>query len=69
MTIIHSRMPIILAAKDYGQWLQPDQSKESMLALLANDSAYDDMEATPISKFVNNPRHNGPECIEPVSLS
>ncbi len=65
---IHSRMPVILEPKDYERWLQPNHAKESVLALLANDSAYDDMEAIPVSNFVNNPRHNGPECIEPVSL-
>jgi putative SOS response-associated peptidase YedK len=69
MKSIHSRMPVILEPKDYEQWLQPNQPRESMLALLANDSAYDDMEAIPVSNFVNNPRHNDPECIKPVSLA
>ena len=68
MQNIHSRMPIILEPKDYEQWLQPNQSKETLLALLANNSAYDEMEAMPVSNFVNNPRHKGPECIEPVLL-
>jgi putative SOS response-associated peptidase YedK len=66
MQNIHSRMPVILAPKDYEQWLQPNQPKQSMLALLANDSAYDEMEANAISNFANNPRHNAPECIEPL---
>jgi putative SOS response-associated peptidase YedK len=69
MKNIHPRMPIILAPKDYEQWLQPNQPKESLLALLVNDSAYDDMEAISVSNFVNNPRHNDPECIKPVSLA
>jgi len=68
MQDIHSRMPVILEPKDYEHWLQLNQTKESLLALLANASAYNDMEAIPVSNFVNNPRHNGPECIEPVSL-
>jgi putative SOS response-associated peptidase YedK len=68
MQDIHSRMPVILEPKDYEHWLQLNQTKESLLALLANASAYDDMDAIPVSNFVNNPRHNGPECIEPVSL-
>ena len=68
MQDIHSRMPVILEPKDYEHWLQLNQPKESLLALLASDSAYDEMEAIPVSNFVNNPRHNGPECIEPVSL-
>lgn len=68
MQDIHSRMPVILEPIDYEQWLQLNQTKESLLALLASDSAYDDMEAIPISNFVNNPRHNGPECIKPLSL-
>jgi putative SOS response-associated peptidase YedK len=68
MQDIHSRMPVILEPKDYEHWLQLNQTKESLLALLANDSAYDGQEAIPVSNFVNNPRHNGPQCIEPVSL-
>ena len=68
MQDIHSRMPVILEPKDYEQWLQLNQTKESLLALLANASAYADMDAILVSNFVNNPRHNGPECIEPVSL-
>jgi putative SOS response-associated peptidase YedK len=66
---IHSRMPVIVAPNDYQHWLQPHQPKESLLALLANDSAYDKMDVIPVSSFVNNPRHNGPECIKPVSLA
>ena len=68
MQDIHSRMPVILEPKDYEHWLQLSQSKASLLALLASDSAYNDMEAIPVSNFVNNPRHNGPQCVEPVSL-
>jgi putative SOS response-associated peptidase YedK len=68
MQSIHNRMPVILEPQNYEQWFQLNQSKESLLALLANDSAYGNMEAVPVSNFVNDPRHNGPECIEPVSL-
>ncbi|MGZ8918020.1 MAG: SOS response-associated peptidase family protein [Methylobacter sp.] len=69
MQNIHSRMPVIVASKDYQHWLQPNQPQESLLALLANDTAYDKMDVMPVSSFVNNPRHNGPECIKPVSLA
>jgi putative SOS response-associated peptidase YedK len=65
---VHTRMPVIVEPSDYDQWLDTDQSKDAMLVLLSNDSAYDSMVTIPVSNYVNNSRHNDPECIKPVSL-
>lgn len=62
---IHERMPVILAPKDYALWLDPQmQQAQTLLALLA-PFAYEEMEAYPVSREVNNPRNEGPELAQP----
>jgi putative SOS response-associated peptidase YedK len=68
MRAIHSRIPVIVEPNNYEQWLDTKQSKDAMLALLTNDSAYDAMVSIPVSNYVNNSRHNDPECIKPISM-
>lgn len=63
---IHHRMPVILPQENYEEWLAPgEQPKENLQHLL---TAYpgEDMEAYPVSKFVNKPMNDSPECIEPI---
>ena len=56
---IHDRMPVILHESDYGTWL--DGVAEDAQELL---KPYDDpMTAHEVSTFVNNSRHEGPECV------
>ena len=68
MRAIHSRIPVIVEPNNYEQWLDTKQSKDAMLALLTNDSAYDAMVSIPVSNYVNNSRHNDPECIKPIPM-
>ena len=58
-------MPVILAARDYDQWLDPAAQTDRLQALLKPYAA-DDLEAYAVSKMVNNPRNNLPQCVEPV---
>ena len=63
---IHHRMPVILPQENYEEWLAPgEQPKENLQHLL---TAYpgEEMEAYPVSKFVNKPINDSPECIEPI---
>jgi putative SOS response-associated peptidase YedK len=63
---IHNRMPVILKPEDYDLWLDPEvQQRERLQPLL---TAYDgtEMNHYPVSRFVNSPRNDGPDCIEPV---
>ena len=61
MKPIHDRMPVILKPDDYDTWL-----REGGKGLLAPYTG--DMIVYPVSTAVNNPRHNGRDLIEPVTV-
>jgi putative SOS response-associated peptidase YedK len=63
---IHSRMPVILDPKDYDLWLDPSVSKSETLQPLLRPYDSEKMEAYPVSKTVNRPTNDRPECIELV---
>lgn len=63
---IHSRMPVILDPKDYDMWLDSSVSKSESLQSLLRPYASEKMEAYPVSKTVNRPTNDRPECIEIV---
>jgi putative SOS response-associated peptidase YedK len=60
----HHRMPVILEPAAYDLWLDPKADPEFLLQALRpypgpmNDHA--------VSPYVNNPKHEGPECAAPV---
>lgn len=66
MRDIHNRMPVIIEPADYSMWLDPGPNPEDALHLLRPYPA-DQMIASPISTFVNNPRNDTPECIAPLA--
>jgi putative SOS response-associated peptidase YedK len=59
---LHPRMPVILEPGNFQQWLGPGEDRDALLGLLGPYPA-DRMELYPVSTVVNNPRHEGPECI------
>ncbi len=61
---LHDRMPVILAPEDYEQWLDPEGNTAELAALLRPYPA-GAMRAYPVSRFVNDPKHEGPACIAP----
>ncbi len=63
---IHDRMPVIIDRADYDRWLLPTEDFAGLLALLR---PYPEgaLEAYPVSPYVNNPRHDDPRCIEPIT--
>ncbi|MBI5652481.1 MAG: SOS response-associated peptidase [Chloroflexi bacterium] len=66
MQTIHDRMPVILPKSAYASWLDPaNQNLDELIALLQPYPA-DAMLAYPVSTLVNSPRHNSPECIQPI---
>jgi putative SOS response-associated peptidase YedK len=63
---IHDRMPVILPAGSYDAWLDPETGRDELYGLLA-PYPEDEMEAYPVSRFVNSPQNNDPRCIEPAA--
>jgi len=64
---IHDRMPVILSASEYDQWLDRQITEKKQLEALYAPFPSDLLEAIPISKNINNPRLDSPVCLEPLS--
>lgn len=65
MQPIHERMPVIMLPAYYHAWLDKAAGSDAVLPLLKND-AYADMALTPVSDWVNNPRHTDGRCVESI---
>jgi putative SOS response-associated peptidase YedK len=63
---IHERMPVIVAPDAYDVWLDPASERDELTGLLA-PYPEDEMEAYPVSRFVNSPSNNDPRCVEPAT--
>src|SRR5688572_23616237 len=61
---IHDRMVVILPRSRYEQWLDPTLQDPATLTELLKPYPADEMEAFEVSRTVNNPRNESPECIE-----
>ncbi len=57
---VHHRMPVIIAPDDYQTWLSGDENEAHNLLQPYAATA---MELRQVSKLVNNPRNDKPECI------
>lgn len=62
---VHHRMPVILPADAYAQWLSPDETPAAALQPLLVPYPSEEMEAYPVSRFVNRPMNDSPACIAP----
>ncbi len=66
---IHHRMPVILPQDAYAQWLSPDEQPADALQSLLIPYPGEEMEAYPVSRFVNRPTNDSPECIAPLETN
>lgn len=66
MAGIHHRMPVILPDELYEAWLSEEAEKEELTAMML-PYPDDEMEAYPVSRFVNKPSNNDPRCVEPAA--
>jgi len=66
---IHDRMPVVIPAEYYHDWLEPQQDKETLKALLDTRHTIKSWKAYPVSMQVNKPSIDIPSCIEPIRLS
>jgi putative SOS response-associated peptidase YedK len=65
---LHDRMPVILAPQDFELWLDPRTEDASRLQPLLVPHAVGGFEAFPVSRAVNSPDHDEPDCIEPLVM-
>ncbi|MDA7979896.1 MAG: SOS response-associated peptidase [Pirellulales bacterium] len=64
---LHERMPVILPPPAYGKWLDRDEHNTDELLELLRPYPSREMQYFAISTRVNSPRHDDPECLEPVA--
>ncbi|MGI8933918.1 MAG: SOS response-associated peptidase [Phormidesmis sp.] len=67
MQSIHNRMPVIVHPQDYETWLDPELQAGRHLQAVLRPYEAEAMRLYPVSTTVNNPRHETPECVEPLS--
>jgi len=63
MAEIHNRMPVILAPEAYERWLDPAERHPEQLGDLLKPYPTAQMTAYPVSRVVNSPRNDSPDCI------
>lgn len=63
---VHNRMPVILRQEDEDRWLDPSFKDTKELLPMLNPYPAEAMEGYPVSRAVNSPAFNGPECTVPV---
>lgn len=63
---VHGRMPVILTPEAMPRWLGNAPLAAAVLAELTRPFLADAMTERVVSRFVSNPRHEGPECHAPI---
>ena len=66
---IHHRMPVILHPRDYDTWLDTASEFEQLSSAI--ERPFDDglLQTYPVSRFVNRPGNDAPECIKRVAIN
>jgi putative SOS response-associated peptidase YedK len=64
---IHNRMPVILEPDAYGLWLDPAEQSPDRLDVWLRPYPASQMTAYPVSRLVNNPSNDSPDCILPAA--
>lgn len=67
METMHDRMPVILPPESYAQWLDPKELPADVLKPLLKQYDPQAMKAHEVSKLVNRPGMDMPECIVPLA--
>ena len=53
---LHDRMPLVLAKRDWGAWLEGEKPSPTLSGF----------EGYPVSKLVNSPKNDDARCVEPI---
>jgi len=62
MAEIHDRMPVVLSPDDYERWMTTEPEKTRGLADLLRPAPDGTLYKTPVTRHVNNARHDDPAC-------
>jgi putative SOS response-associated peptidase YedK len=63
---IHDRMPLVLPAQVWADWLDPDSAEPGELLAPPSGDLVHGLELRPVSTAVNDVRREGPELVERV---
>lgn len=66
MATIHDRMPVILTPEQFNVWLDPNPRDPRDLKGFLEPYSADEMESFPVSKMVNTPANDSPDCAKPA---
>jgi len=67
MAPIHNRMPVIIKESGYDVWLDPRVQEPKLLQAYLEPFPSEELEAYPVSTFVNKPENDTPDCLKPLS--
>lgn len=62
---LHDRMPVIIDARHYDDWLNPDNDWQHVVRLIDNEEFQNDFTYHMVSNKVNQAKYKGADCIEP----
>jgi putative SOS response-associated peptidase YedK len=63
---LHDRMPVIVDRRDFALWLDPEVTDPAVLQPLLVPAPPGEMETVPVSRTVNSPAYDGPDCVAPL---
>lgn len=66
MSKYHGRMPVILSPEDHELWLDTSVQESAAVARLLKPYEGGDLIAYPVPTYVNSPRNDDPQCVEPL---
>jgi len=66
---VHDRMPVIVPAAAYTEWLDPRNGDTDRLARLLGPCGLPGLAARPVSRRVNDARNQGADLVEPVGTT
>jgi putative SOS response-associated peptidase YedK len=62
---LHDRMPVILDPSQESLWIDPATAADELQSLMREPAAAASLECRPVSRVVNDARHDEPDCLDP----
>ncbi len=63
---LHDRMPVVMPARAYSEWLDPANDDPAAIRQLVETRALAEFKSYPVTTYVNSPKNQGERCIEPL---